>query len=82
MSTLSRITLGRLGSGSGSNIYIEAPFGVDISKNLNASLGQSTLSAQINQGLAISVSGSIIQAKVESSIVADVSAISVEVEIC
>lgn len=82
MSTLTRITLGRLAVGGGASQPAAGLIDVSVGVLLAAEVAASAMLAQVNQGLAISVAGPILGANVASPLTADVETILVEVDIC
>jgi len=84
MSTLARITLGRLvplGTGGG-GVVVPAVLDVSIAVVLAAQVASPALMGQVNQPLAITVSESMLAATVQSPLMVEVETIQVEVDLC
>lgn len=82
MSTLTRITLGRLQLNQGVRLPAAGLIDVSVGVPVAALVANPPLTALVQQGLAISVVESIIETNIQSSLVVETEAIQVEVDIC
>jgi len=82
MSTLTRITLGRLAFGAGGGVVLPSLLDVSVGSALVADVAVAALLAQVNQGLVISVAESMLGANVQSPLSVELNTIVVEVDIC